>query len=140
MTMKTSDEFKRTIKAYLDERAAADEMFAQSYAKQGKTIDECVNFILNTVKETGCNGFTDAEIYGIAVHYYDEDNLDANYLKGTSGSVVVNHHIELTEEEKQELAEKARKDFYNEQMAKQREAIKPKAVKKEVVVEQGSLF
>lgn len=138
--MKTSDEFKRTIKAYLDERAAADEMFAQSYAKQGKTIDECVNFILNTVKETGCNGFTDAEIYGIAVHYYDEDNLDAKYLKGTSGNVVVNHHIELTEEEKQELAEKARKDFYNEQMAKQREAIKPKAVKKEVVVEQGSLF
>lgn len=140
MTMKTSDEFKRTIKAYLDERAAADEMFAQSYAKQGKTIDECVNFILNTVKETGCNGFTDAEIYGIAVHYYDEDNLDAKYLKGTSGNVVVNHHVELTEEEKQELAEKARKDFYNEQMAKQREAIKPKAVKKEVVVEQGSLF
>ena len=138
--MKTTDEFKRTIKAYLDERAAADELFAQSYAKQGKTIDECVNFILNTVQESGCNGFTDAEIYGIAVHYYDEDNLDAKYLKESCGEVVVNHHVELTEEEKQELAEKARKDFYNEQMAKQREAIKPKAVKKEGVFEQGSLF
>lgn len=36
--MKGTEQFKQTIKAYLDERAKADELFAKSYAKENKTI------------------------------------------------------------------------------------------------------
>ena len=39
--MKTTDTFKATIKAYLDKRAESDELFAVSYAKENKNIDEC---------------------------------------------------------------------------------------------------
>lgn len=141
--MKSTEQFKRTIQAYLDERAKNDTLFAVSYAKEGKTIDECCNFILNTVKESGCNGFADEEIYGIAVHYYDEDNLDPKYLKQISGNVVVNHQVTLTEADKAELEEKAKKDWYNECLRKQKEQNKPKAKAKTEVnsgEQQLSLF
>lgn len=88
--MKASDSFKQTIKDYLTVRANTDELFAKSFAKPGKSIDECCNYILNTVKASGCNGFEDDEIYGIAVHYYDEDNLDKNYLKNVGSLVFLN--------------------------------------------------
>lgn len=139
--MKASDAFKRTIEDYLTVRANTDELFAKSFAKPGKSIDECINFIFNTVKASGCSGFEDEEIYGMAVHYYDEDNPDPKYLKPVGGSVVVNHKVELTGKEKSELEEKARKEYYDECLRRQRELNnKPKkpAVKKEV--EQLSLF
>ena len=73
---KTTDHFKRTIQAYLDNRAAEDKLFAASYNKPNKSIDECVTYILNWVQKSGCNGFSDGEIYSQAVHYYDEDDIE----------------------------------------------------------------
>lgn len=122
--MKGTENFKRTIQAYLEERAKVDDLFAKSYAKPNKNIDDCITFILNEVQKSGCNGFEDDEIFGMAVHYYDEDNLSVG--EKINCEVVVNHKVELSEEEKQELKEKARKDFYQEQLSKQREVLKPK--------------
>lgn len=122
--MKGTENFKRTIQAYLEERARVDELFAKSYSKQNKNIDDCITFILNEVHKSGCNGFEDDEIFGMAVHYYDEDNLSVG--EKISCDVVVNHNVELSEEEKKELKEKARNDFYQEQLSKQREVLKPK--------------
>nr|DAI40350.1 MAG TPA: PcfK-like protein [Caudoviricetes sp.] len=129
--MKGTENFKRTIQAYLEERAKVDDLFAKSYAKPNKSIDECITYILNEVQRSGCNGFEDNEIFGMAVHYYDEDNLDAG--KKINCKVVVNHTVELTEKEKQEIIEKARNAFYEEQLAKQRESLKPKKKVKESV-------
>ena len=129
--MKGTENFKRTIQAYLEERAKVDDLFAKSYAKPNKSIDECITYILNEVQRSGCNGFEDNEIFGMAVHYYDEDNLDVG--KKINCNVVVNHTVELTEKEKQEIREKARNAFYDEQLAKQRESLKPKKKVKESV-------
>jgi hypothetical protein len=73
--MKASNVFKQTIQTYLENRAKSDELFAASYAKPNKNIDECCNFILGEVQKSGCNGFSDDEIFGMAVHYYDEDGI-----------------------------------------------------------------
>jgi len=54
--MGATDQFKQTIKAYLDKRASEDELFANSYAKENKNIDECINYILSEVQKSGCNG------------------------------------------------------------------------------------
>lgn len=135
--MKGTENFKRTIQDYLEERAKTDELFAKSYAKPNKSIDECITYILNEVQQSGCNGFEDNEIFGMAIHYYDEDNLDAG--KKVNCKVVVNHTVELTEREKQEIREKARNAFYEEQLAKQRESLKPKKRAKASVSE-PSLF
>lgn len=134
--MKTTEVFKQTIKAYLDKRASEDNLFSQSYAKPGKNIDDCITCILNTVKKSGNNGFTDAEIYSMAVHYYDEDNLDIG--KPIKCHVVVNHQVELTEEDKKEAKQKAIEKLIEEEA----QAMKKKSVKKreQADVEQPSLF
>jgi len=126
-----SDYFKETIKKYLDARSQEDALFAETYSKEGKSLDECCNYILQQVKASGRNGFTDDEIFGIAVHYYDEDDLGK--IADLKCQVVVNHEIELSEEEKTELREKAKDDFYKQMLEEQR-AInrKPKTKKQEV--------
>ncbi|TDA83821.1 hypothetical protein E1J02_05120 [Phocaeicola dorei] len=39
--MKGTEHFKETIKRYLDGRAQTDELFAVSYAKENKNLDDC---------------------------------------------------------------------------------------------------
>ena len=74
--MKVSEQFKSTIKAYLDNMAAVDSLFAPVYQKPTKNIDNCITYILNQVKKSGCCGFSDDEIFGMALHYYQEDNIE----------------------------------------------------------------
>lgn len=138
--MKATDNFKKAILAYIEQRAAEDSLFAERLNNPKKNIDECCKFILNTVKESGCVGFDDEEVYGMAVHYYDEDELDTKYLKDIKANVVVNHTPTLTAEEMTELAEKAKKDYYEKCLQEQREHNKPKAKVKKGEVEQPSLF
>lgn len=90
--MEVSNQFKAVIKAYLDDRASNDELFAATYAKPNKSLDECCNYILSEVQKSGQNGFADEEIYGMAVHYYDED--DIKDVKPINARVVVNHHVD----------------------------------------------
>ncbi len=103
---KATDYFKQTIQSYLQRRAQEDELFAPRYANPKKNIDDCITFILNYVKQSGCNGFADDEIYSLAMHYYDEDDIDIGKPL-TNCKVVVNHTIVLTEEEKAEAHAKA---------------------------------
>lgn len=95
-----SDAFKNTIQAYLEGRAKEDSLFAVSFAKEGKSVDNCVTYILNTVQKSGCNGFTDDEVFSMAVHYYDEDNIEVG--KPNSARVVVNHSVPADKPIKQE--------------------------------------
>ena len=61
-----TDYFKLTIQNYLDARAREDELFAPRYANPKKNIDDCCTFIINQVRQSGCNGFADEEIYSMA--------------------------------------------------------------------------
>ena len=103
---KATDYFKQTIQSYLQRRAQEDELFAPRYANPKKNIDDCITFILNYVKQSGCNGFADDEIYSLAMHHYDEDDIDIGKPL-TNCKVVVNHTIVLTEEEKAEARRQA---------------------------------
>ena len=114
--MKSTERFKSTIKTYLDKRASEEELFAETYSKPYKNIDDCITYILNEVQRSGCNGFADDEIYSMAVHYYDEDNITAG--SPISCNVVVNHHVELTTEEKESARKEALQRATNEAYAK----------------------
>ena len=109
--MKVSETFRATIKAYLDKRAAEDALFRQRYQSTPHTIDDVVTYILNYVLQSGCNGFTDEEIFGLAVHVIDEPNIEIG--KPVNARVVVNHHVELTEEEKAEQKKEALRRYQN---------------------------
>ena len=68
----------KIIKTYLDQRAKEDELFAKSYAKENKSIEECVKYINQQARKRAENNVAmieDAEVYGWAVHYYDEDDI-----------------------------------------------------------------
>lgn len=118
MSNKVSQSFKDTINAYLDQRAQSDPLFATSYQKEGKSLDECCNYIVQEVQKMHVNGLADDEVFGLAVHYYDEDNLGE--IKEVNCKVVVNHTVELTEEEKEKARKEAYDQFQKEEVAKLR--------------------
>ncbi|QGY46375.1 hypothetical protein GM418_22745 [Maribellus comscasis] len=134
--MKASNHFKNTIKAYLDQRAESDVLFSLQYSKPDKNIDDCLTYILNTVQKLGCNGFADEEIYSMAVHYYDEDNI--NIGDPVDCHVTVNHVVELTEEEKQQAHKEALQKAQDEAYAKLTQPTK--RVKQSETANQQSLF
>ena len=139
--MKTTDHFKNTIKSYLDNRAQEDSLFAEKYSNEKKNINDCVTYILNTVQKTGCNGFTDDEVYGMAVHYYDEESVDIG--KEISCRVAVNHTVELTEVEKQEARQKAIDNYqadYRNKILNQKKKKQEKLAEETPEVEQLNLF
>lgn len=93
--------FESAIKEYLDARAKEDVKFAEKYSNEKKSIEECCRFILGEMRKkakSGMYGATDEEVFGLAVHYYDEEDIKVE--KNVSAEVVINR--EMTEEEKQQ--------------------------------------
>ena len=139
----SKDNFKQVIQSYLDERAKTDELFAKSYAKENKSIDECCNYIMGEAKKRGnAVVISDAEVFGMAVHYYDEDDIKINKLSANvkaSVSSSITKPVELTEEDKNKAREEAIKRLAEEQHALLRK--KPTKAKKEnTEVQQMSVF
>lgn len=135
--MKASNHFKNTIKAYLDQRAETDVLFSFQYSKPEKNIDDCITYIFNEVKKSGCNGFADDEVFGIAVHFYDEDNIEIG-MPMNNAHVVVNHFVELTEEEKEQARQDAIQKAQDEAYRKMTQPVKK--TKKVALNPQPSLF
>ncbi len=136
--MKASNHFTRTILTYLELRAESDSLFAESFAKENKNIDDCVTYILNEVQKSGCMGFADDEIYSMAVHYYDEDDIEIG--KPINGKIVVNHVVELTEEEKEQAKQDAIKKAMNEASKTMLRVKKRPSTTKQESTKQLSLF
>ena len=69
---------KTVIKTYLENRAAADPQFAARYANPKKSIEECCKYITGEAYAKAKNGvavLSDDAVFGLAVHYYDEDSI-----------------------------------------------------------------
>jgi hypothetical protein len=130
--MQATDMFIGVIDAHLQSVAQADPLFAVTLAKPNKNIKDCVTYILNEVKKSGRNGFADEEIFGMAIHYYDEDDLRPG--AAVNAQVVVNHRVEGLKQ-KMEKAIETRKHSPEVKKA----AKKPALVDKDLV-NQISLF
>lgn len=100
--------FENAIKNYLDKRAESDRLFAVSYKKENKSIQECCKYIYSQAKKLlakGGNavGVDDDTVYGWAVHYYDEDDIKVENVKGiveTVAPVEASVKLEKTVEQK----------------------------------------
>ena len=147
--MSKQESIKDAIKSYLDERARTDELFARSYAKKNKSIDECFAYIMGEALKNsiaiasgakGCAMDNDV-VYGMAVHYYDEDDIKVNKLPSNvrASTTTPAKPVKLTEEDEKKAREEAIKRLTEEQHALLRK--KPTRAKKEVIeVQQMSLF
>lgn len=71
--------FETAIKTYLDSVAEKDELFAKSYKKANKSIKECCAYIMGEAQKAaqgkGKIACKDEEIYNLAIHYFDEDDI-----------------------------------------------------------------
>ena len=138
--MSGTEQFTRTIAEYLNLRAATDPLFAPNLAKPHKNIEDCITYILKQVQQSACNGFEDDEIYSMALHYYDEDDLEVG--SPIACHVVVNHTIVLTEEEKAEARKQAIQQYQAQELRRLQEPkrVKAKASTDSEQVPQPSLF
>lgn len=118
-TLKATTPFQRTIQEYLENYSNTDEAFKERYSNPEKNIVDCCNYIMNQVRKSGCNGFNDEEIYKMARDYY-VDEISKDDTKAISGTVVVNHTVELTEEEKTKARVEAMKRFEEEVLQEER--------------------
>lgn len=126
-----SEAFVERIQAFLDEQAATDETFAAKLKKDKRTVQDCANWMIEKLaqdfRDTGKMGYDDSEIYGLALHFFDEPGLKAKGNLNFQGLIMSNRPRtqeykprELTDEEKARLDDAAREQYKNEQLNKLR--------------------
>lgn len=67
--------FETIIKDYIEAACKTDEVLAGKYAKSGNDIEGCCKYIKAEARKkakNGCAVIADAEVFGWAVHYFDE--------------------------------------------------------------------
>lgn len=133
---KDMNAYEAKLKKYLDETASKDKAFAEKYAakieKDGgidKSIKGCGDYIASEVsKNRKRQVWTDPEIYGMALHYYDE-GLAAPANTPRYDVVVTNP--ELTEEDKKRLEIEAKQAVEADYRRKAEQRIKDEAERAE---------
>ncbi len=133
--MNANKEFTEAIKRYLDKRAQEDELFAKCYAKPSKNIETCIKYIVSEARKKGSAVYmSDDEVYGLAVHYYVEENIVIDKMPTGERVLVSKPKIELTEEEKAKAKEQAMQEYKErciaEKKAKEEELVKKQREKK----------
>ena len=79
-------EMKDIIKQHLDKMAAQDFAFAERYKDPNKSLGECMKYITSQAqkkKKSGGVWIEDEVVYGWAVHYYQEENVKVEPVKGS---------------------------------------------------------
>lgn len=77
---------KDVIKKYLDNMAKQDFAFAERYKREDKSLDKCIQYIIDKAKKQAsknCAFLENEIVYGWAVHYYMEDNVKVGNTKAT---------------------------------------------------------
>lgn len=68
--------FEKIIKDYIEKFAQGDAVFASKYEKSGKDIEGCCRYIKSEARkqaQNGCAAIKEEEVFGWAVHYFDEE-------------------------------------------------------------------
>lgn len=132
------EKLDEAIKAHLDGMAAGDPVFAEKLKNPKKSLKECIQYIQGEVfheyvkgatrNGVACAAPSRAEVFGMAVHYYDEEDVKIRAIS-TPHSGSGKTEKELTEEEKAKIQKAAEAKYEAEVMKdiREREAKKKKA-------------
>jgi len=104
--VKGTDAFAQAIKKHLKEYAQKDSLFKKKLLNKEKNFKDCITYIFNQVKASGCIGYEDEEIFKLARHYYDEDKIKVGDPV-TGGEVIVNQQFTPSDEEIEKAKKKA---------------------------------
>jgi len=117
-TSKGTDAFMEAISERIIAMSDSDPVFAERAGNPDKSIEGCVAYILDTVRKSGLCGFTDDEVYSMAVHYYVEDGIETGGIPECQ--VVINRQVQLTEEEREEMRRQAKERVLSEETSRLR--------------------
>lgn len=87
--LKANNQAEELIKKYVI--ANASDTLREKILKGTKNIGDCFNFIKGEAKKqaiSGCACMTDEEVFGLAIHYFEEDSIKAGAT--VSASIHVN--------------------------------------------------
>ena len=68
--------FEKIIKDYIESACKTDAVLAGKYEKSGKDIEGCCRYIKSEARKqakNGCAAIKGDEVFGWAVHYFDEE-------------------------------------------------------------------
>lgn len=74
--MKVSSEFKKAIQGFIDTEKTLNPDFLEATKKEDRNIDDCCNYILNTVQKLGHNAMADHEVFDIVSQYYFAEKIE----------------------------------------------------------------
>lgn len=127
--MKATQGFYDAIQKYLESEAEKDELFKAQWEKSGKNTQQVCNYIMSEVSKSRRCGWADEEIFGMAKHFIDEDELKDPGEANRVHRIVVNNQMDLSTEDKQKAMEIAKVEYKAQLMreeaerrAKQKEA------------------
>ena len=81
--LKAEGQFQEIILAYLN--TIEDEVFIEKVNSGDKDLDDCENFIYNEMRKKAVHSrafATDQEVFGLAVHYFEEDGIPKTKQSG----------------------------------------------------------
>ena len=140
-------QFEETIKRYLDQRAKIDTLFAEKYKNENKSIEQCCKYIESEVcnriaEKHGAQSYTmtNREVFGLAVHYYDEENIEIKPIAARTEVLQTNITYTPTEEDKKKARKTAIKRLEEEAMREIREKGKKQKPKETETPTQMTLF
>jgi hypothetical protein len=78
INLEAKGQFQKIIKKYLDENAS--EVLTEKINSGDKTLSGCENYIKEEARKKstdGCACIEDAVVYGWAIHFFEEDSVEA---------------------------------------------------------------
>lgn len=135
--MKENKQFEGRIGKYLSSLADSDVLFAKKFGNPKKSVEECCQYIITSVKESERSAFTDEEIFGMAVHYYEEEN--PGKIDKSINCTVKMSGEGLSETEKEEVKKQAMEEYKKTCINKFKENLSKVRQRKPVMTEEDPL-
>lgn len=121
-SLQENDQMRLVAKELISE-FAKDPSLAEEYRAKKRTLEEVIDYIVGEARKMAVCGravVRDEEVYGWAIHYVQDGKEKVTKAKKLSVGV-------LTKDDEAELAEKARKDFYDAEMKRLKDEAERKA-------------
>lgn len=142
---KTPDPLLEPVRQYLEKRAAEDPQFAEKFNNPKKSLKDCCAYIYGEAKKraggSSCIYIAPEEVFGMAVHYYDEEDIKVTSAGYTGRATVAPKPVELTAEQKAKAEKAALEKYEAEQRAKiearEKEKAKAEAAKRKAAREEA---
>lgn len=95
------------ILAYIEQNAS--DVLIEKIKKSRKTLGQCMNFIISQAKKkafNNCAMVEDKEVFGWAMHYFEEDSVWVDEIKTPAAKIVTQGTVKKPEPVKKETVKK----------------------------------